>query len=205
MRQLHARAKVNAHPRTTLCRDGEGEGRGVTGTAVRSPSIMVRTLSGISVASVHWSCQLLSFAIRMSLACAAAKKCFSPSPWQRDRSGHPRLRKYRGAAAVCNRSEALGVNSTPPHPQKEGIGGRCAPCRGRRPSGRRTCSVCLPGNRSASSPPAEPLCSRQQGTAACPSDGSPTFPGTDSKTRQNTRPPSANRSSRRRNQSHTRF
>lgn len=40
------------------------------GTGVRSPSIIVRTLSGISVASVHWSCQLLSFAIRMSLACS---------------------------------------------------------------------------------------------------------------------------------------
>lgn len=44
------------------------------GTVVRSPSIIVSTLSGISVASVHWSCQLLSFAIRMSLACCGRKK-----------------------------------------------------------------------------------------------------------------------------------
>lgn len=43
------------------------------GTVVRSPSIIVSTLSGISVASVHWSCQLLSFAIRMSLACSGMK------------------------------------------------------------------------------------------------------------------------------------
>lgn len=55
---------------TTLWRDGEGEGAGVIGTGTRSPSIMVRTLSGMSVASLHWSCQLLSFDVRMSLACA---------------------------------------------------------------------------------------------------------------------------------------
>lgn len=53
---------------TTLCLDGEGEGRGVIEMGVRSPSIIVKTLSGISVASVHWSCQLLSFAVKMSLA-----------------------------------------------------------------------------------------------------------------------------------------
>lgn len=58
---------------TTLCLDGEGEGRGVMETGVFSPSIIDKTLSGMSVASLHWSCQLASFAIRMSLACPAGK------------------------------------------------------------------------------------------------------------------------------------
>lgn len=35
--------------------------------------------------------------------------------------------------------------------------------------GRRTCSVCQPGSRNASSPPAAPPCSHQQWTSACPS------------------------------------
>lgn len=59
---------------TTLWREGEGEGTGVIGTGTRSPSIMVKTFSGMSVASLHWSCQLLSFDVRMSLACAVARE-----------------------------------------------------------------------------------------------------------------------------------
>lgn len=59
---------------TTLCRDGEGEGTGVMGTGTRSPSIMVRTFSGMSVASLHWSCQLLSFDVRMFRACPEAPR-----------------------------------------------------------------------------------------------------------------------------------
>lgn len=58
------------------------------------------------------------------------------------------------------------------------------PCHERRRSGRRTCSVCRRGNRSVFSPPAEPLCSRQRGTAACPSDGSLMFPSTGNKTHE---------------------
>lgn len=58
---------------TTLRCDGDGEGIGVMGTAVRSPSIVVRMLSGMLVASLHWSCQLLSFAVSMSLACPAGE------------------------------------------------------------------------------------------------------------------------------------
>lgn len=59
---------------TRLWREGEGEGMGVIGMGTRSPSIMVRTFSGMSVASLHWSCQLLSFDVRMSLACAVARR-----------------------------------------------------------------------------------------------------------------------------------
>lgn len=56
---------------TTLCRDGDGEGSGVMETGWRSPSIIDKTLSGMLVASLHWSCQLLSFSDSMSLACPA--------------------------------------------------------------------------------------------------------------------------------------
>ncbi|TNN69290.1 hypothetical protein EYF80_020441 [Liparis tanakae] len=51
-----------------LWRDGEGEGIGVMETGVRRPSIMVVMLWGMSAASLHWSCQLFSFAVSMSLA-----------------------------------------------------------------------------------------------------------------------------------------
>lgn len=67
------RLHLYSHPshHTTLCREGEGEGSGVMETGVRSPSIMDKMLSGMSVASLHWSCQLLSFAVSISLACPA--------------------------------------------------------------------------------------------------------------------------------------
>lgn len=58
------------HPTKLRC-DGVGEGRGVMVTGARSPSIMDRMVSGMLVASLHWSCQLLSFSDSMSLACPA--------------------------------------------------------------------------------------------------------------------------------------
>lgn len=53
-----------------------------------------------------------------------------------------------------------------------GVMRRLAPCllsRGSCWFDRRTCSVCLPGNRSAAFLPARPLCSRRRWTSACPS------------------------------------
>lgn len=92
------------------------------GTVVRSPSIIVSTLSGISVASVHWSCQLLSFAIRMSLACSGRKKTikgkaceigaksFSRHHGNRPDFAPPEAAEYKVVvAAALNGSDFLGA------------------------------------------------------------------------------------------------
>lgn len=128
LKTLFLTSECNGHPHTTLCRDGEGEGSGMMGTVVRSPSIIVRTLSGISVALVHWSCQLLSFAIRMSLACSGIKDNKGKHVKSLQRFSITMVTQqivpseaadYKVVAAVLNRSEDRNVKLTPPHPQTE--------------------------------------------------------------------------------------
>lgn len=58
------------------------------------------------------------------------------------------------------------------------------PCHDKLQTGRRSCSACPPGSRSASSPPTEPLDSRQRWTSACPSDGEWEFQDTAENTKR---------------------
>lgn len=203
---------------TTLCLDGEGEGRGVIATGVRSPSIMVKTPSGMSVASLHWSCQLFSFDVRMSLACPvaegrrrylkktwaisrkAAEQRFS-SLWQHNALKFPRLWLWNHfylvlwthlkllklfCVSACHHHSSMEQHANSWVNDKQNVLlDNFVPYHGRWRSDRTTCSACLPGNRSVSSPPTEPPYSHLRGTTACPSDGLSTFPGTDNKHRRN--------------------
>lgn len=58
------------------------------------------------------------------------------------------------------------------------------PCHEKLQTGRRSCSACPPGSRSASSPPTELLDSRQRWTSACPSDGEWEFQDTAENTKR---------------------
>lgn len=98
------------------------------------PSIMFITVSGTLLMSQHFSCQVGSFRDNISLAWGKTHTHAQGSVLRRPTSGG------RGAAFL--------FLSSPFH-------GSCL-------FGRRTCSVCQPGSRSASSPPAAPPCSHRQ-------------------------------------------
>lgn len=71
MNSVNPTTVVAFYPELTLARRSmRGEASGVMDTGVRRTSIMVITVSGTLVASLHFSSQLGSFSVSISLACA---------------------------------------------------------------------------------------------------------------------------------------